>query len=242
MVLQGVRTSIAKEPYIFVIFQGGGGGSGSAYVKAMLSCFFAVRRQGDSNHIMNNDNHRSGQSNSSTRYTKVIQGCRDGQEQRETNYSARKPEDKRYQSSDRNKTVKSAGACVDVLEDTFEEGGNLTTDIFGAIIDPSYPTSPRQQPWGRQGPFHEQDFSKRVSGERAAGSKRRPDTSNLRLEGLRKCRPRSFDNTPQPVPHGLTRTGETRRGETTVAEVHYSRRYNDLSPEVEFDGPDYAGK
>ena len=191
---------------------------------------------------MNNDNHRSGQPSTFIRNTKVIQGCKDGQEQRETNYSARKPEDKRYQNSDRNKTVKSAGACVDVLEDTFEEGGNLTTDIFGAIIDPSYPTSPRQQPWGRQGPFHEQDFSKRVSGERVAGSKRRPDTSNLRLEGLRKCRPRSFDNTPQPVPHGLTRTGETRKGETTVAEVHYSRRYNDLSPEVEFDGPDYAGK
>ena len=26
VVLQGIRTNIAKEPYIFVIFQGGGGG------------------------------------------------------------------------------------------------------------------------------------------------------------------------------------------------------------------------
>ena len=27
MIFKGIRTSIAKKPYIFVIFQGGGGGS-----------------------------------------------------------------------------------------------------------------------------------------------------------------------------------------------------------------------
>ena len=30
MIFQGIRTSIAKKPYIFVIFQWGGGGSGSS--------------------------------------------------------------------------------------------------------------------------------------------------------------------------------------------------------------------
>ena len=28
MIFQGIWTSVAKKPYIFVIFQGGGGGSG----------------------------------------------------------------------------------------------------------------------------------------------------------------------------------------------------------------------
>ena len=28
VIFQGIRTRIAKEPYIFVIFQGGGGGGG----------------------------------------------------------------------------------------------------------------------------------------------------------------------------------------------------------------------
>ena len=32
VIFQGLRTCIAKEPYSFVIFQGGGGGYGSAHV------------------------------------------------------------------------------------------------------------------------------------------------------------------------------------------------------------------
>ena len=52
MIFQGIRTSIAKEPYSFVIFQGGGGGgsgpsvctSGSAHVSATWIIIVLVNR------------------------------------------------------------------------------------------------------------------------------------------------------------------------------------------------------
>ena len=37
MISQGIRTSIAKEPYSFVIFQGGGGGGGGGYIPHVLT-------------------------------------------------------------------------------------------------------------------------------------------------------------------------------------------------------------
>ena len=230
----------------------------------MIIYTFADRRQGvkTSPRGNNNDDHKGVHSNNATRYgSEVSTGHRpptgihrNGREQGSQNHSAVRYEEKGNQSNHVVKTghgdreheyhknkreiERSKDDCVDELEDTFEEGVNLTTDIFGAIIDPSgYPTSPKQRAWGRQGPFY----------ERQSSTHRGPDRSKLRLEGLRKNRPKSFDNTPNTpyvasYSNYQSRTVEPRRERTTVADVHQNWGYPNLSPTVETDGPDYAGK
>ena len=48
VIFQGIQTSIAKKPYIFVIFQGGGldplppHSSGSAHFLVLITCFYFV--------------------------------------------------------------------------------------------------------------------------------------------------------------------------------------------------------
>ena len=116
------------------------------------------------------------------------------------------------------------GRVLDELEDTFEEDGNHTTEIFGAIIDPD---SSRQYALG-------------LSSRAPPAQRPRPDRSKLRLEGLRLCRPKSIEG----AAHSSGRSSYHRRSNeiTTLADVHQERRYNNLSPEVECDGPDFAGK
>lgn len=118
-------------------------------------------------------------------------------------------------------TKNSRESLVDELDDTFEEGENLTTDIFGAIIDPDYE---RQHALWRQGQTQAQSKG--------------PDRSKLRLEGLRSCRPRSFEKTPSDVARSSFHRQSNDR--TTVVNVHRDGRHFDLSPEVELDGPDFA--
>ena len=123
-------------------------------------------------------------------------------------------------------------------EDCLEDSGDIITDFFGAIIDPSNrPNYLRQHSSVRQPP-------PRPPLREISNVPRGPDRSNLKLEGLRKYRPKSFDKTPErDVPDiCYSRQSSRTRRDRTVVEVHRGRfQVHDLSPEVEVDGPDYAG-
>ncbi|XP_045196989.2 uncharacterized protein LOC123551839 isoform X2 [Mercenaria mercenaria] len=114
--------------------------------------------------------------------------------------------------SDNNKTgqksqpidIHPAPVHMQAIEEQFIDADDSITEIFGSLIDPEGRTSSSVTPNFR------------------AGS--RPDTSKLRLEGLKKCKPRSFDRTSP-------------RSERHQAHGAF---ISDLSPTVEIDGFDYA--
>ena len=74
VVFQGIRTSIAKEPYIFVIFQGGGSGppfppSGSAHVWYVLTYILSTLLKKTDKPIYSLFNQLSSRSKQSKSYT-----------------------------------------------------------------------------------------------------------------------------------------------------------------------------
>lgn len=132
--------------------------------------------------------------------------------------------DRNTKISGHGKNVKEGNreSAVNELDETFGEAGNLVTDIFGAIINPNTDIqyASRQR--------HTQNWP------------RVPDRSHLRLEGLRTSRPKSIEHTPSD---GARWSFHRRSHEiTTIADVHRAEgpRQYDLSPDVEFDGSDYA--
>lgn len=94
---------------------------------------------------------------------------------------------------------------VQEIEEDFKDADDSITELFKDLIDPEGRTSDPITSDFRSGP--------------------RPDTSKFRLEGLKKFKPRSFDES------------------SPRSEGHYGRGHyvSDLSPTVEIDGLDYAG-
>lgn len=123
------------------------------------------------------------------------------------------------------------------VEDFLEESVDLTTDIFGAIIDPSSrPHYFRQHSSVRQQP-------PRPPVREISNIPRGADRSQLTLEGLRKNRPKSFDKTPgKEVPDICYSRPSIHAHRDRSAVVDHRGRFHvhDLSPNVEVDGPDYA--
>lgn len=108
----------------------------------------------------------------------------------------------------------------------FDIGVNRTTDIFCAIIDPS---------------SHSHHLRQQSS---LRGGTMRPipkgtERSKLKLKGLQTHTKKSFEEESLHGSHSRWNR-HVRSGTTAAVEVHHGR-FHDLSPEVEIDGPDFAG-